>query len=233
MIQKWVKERIKGQRFMSTIWDATAEDTASSVRRPFDRPQHMPRPPLIRDVTAFLACLKRLKRHNDTVVFTNPHRLRILLRNDPTIDDDHLGFDVSLLTDDNEGVFRAVRNEVDVYEDEGCVVLDEFCFKETDTEDISKAVDFVNALNDWAMCPCGHYLIKDGNPHMCYHCELTRSADDLIGVFCPICHEEGFPRWMQQVPCCKQRLHRACRDACAAVALRCPLCRADWDDDEN
>ena len=187
--------------------------------------------PLIRDVTAFQACLHRLHAHNDAVQITNAHRIKILIRNNPETeaDENHFAFDVSLVTEADEALQRATKNEVDVYDDEnGCAVLDEFCFEHTDKQSLAKAMTFINEVADWAVCPCGKYLIKDGNPHMCYYCEMTRSADDLASVFCPICHEEGFPRWMTQVPCCKQRLHQACRDACASVSHRCPLCRADW-----
>jgi hypothetical protein len=191
-------------------------------------------PPTIRDPTAFRACLRRLRANNDSLMFTTPSRLKIAIRNDPmTSNGTMLGFDVSIVTDDDDSdsaVHRAAKNEIDVYEDDtGCIVIDDYEFEDTDDVELQKAMDMVNDVAQWSICPCGYYFIKDGDPHMCYHCELTRTADDLAGVFCPICHDAGFPRWMVQLPCCKQRLHRSCRDACAAMSSTCPLCRGDWD----
>ena len=121
-------------------------------------------------------------------------------------------------------------------EDEGVVVIKEFEFEDADAEELKEAVDFVNAVNAWTICPCGDHLVKDqpaGNG-ICYFCEMTTHKDDEETRFCPICHEEGRLRWMVETPCCHQHLHRKCKDSCVATAAvrlqdaQCPMCRAAW-----
>jgi len=219
----------------TTRWSRATDlqDTATSV--PNVKTHQIP---VIRDPSAFRACLRRLRDANETVIFTNPHRLKILIRNDPTATEaGHFAFDVSFVSEDDPAVQRAAKNEIDMYEDgSGCAVADEYNFAEDDDDALAKAMDLINSLHSWSMCPCGSYFIKDGDPHMCLYCELTRSAEDLAGIFCPICHDAGFPRWMHRASCCGQLLHRACRDACVSAAAggghqpRCPLCRAEWDE---
>lgn len=188
---------------------------------------------------ALLKTLVRLRAANDNVTYRTSGGLRVMIRNDP--DDplsEDIAFDVSIIIEDEPpAVEKSLRNEIDISEDEsGCIVVDEYSFAKSDTEALKTAMDFLNQVDHWTPCPCGCYLIKDAAT-MCYYCEMTAeppgNADD--DIFCPICHESGHPRWMIHTTCCKQKMHRKCKETCiASAALRlqdaqCPMCRASWD----
>jgi hypothetical protein len=167
-----------------------------------------------------------LKEANDSLCITTPRGLKFVVRNDP--DAEPAGFDLMLVTEDDQTIHRAALNELDAYDDgNGCTILDEV---ELDGDDAwVKAMDMLNRVYTWSTCPCGNYFIKDTS-HMCYYCDLTKTPDDHAEIFCPICHDVGYQRWMITVPCCKQVMHTRCRDACRAASSThtCPLCRADW-----
>lgn len=193
--------------------------------------------PLITSKDAFLKTLIRLREANDNVAFRTSGGLRIMIRNDPSDDNtkDSLDFDVSVVAEEEvPAIAKALRNEVDIIEDEcGVIVIEEYSFLESDTENLERALEFLNIVDSWCICPCGEYLIKD-TCTMCYYCDLTRNPDDTTGIFCPICHEEGCSRWMIETECCKQKMHRKCKDTCIATAesrlqeARCPMCRTEW-----
>ena len=134
---------------------------------------------------------------------------------------------------DSAAIVKSIKNEIDIMEDEsGCVVIEEYSFEENDLEGLQTAVDFLNAVEHWTVCPCGEYLIKDAlapGADMCYYCDMT-TPEGGETVFCPICHESGNVRWMVATACCKQRMHRKCREACIRHddPPRCPMCRSSW-----
>ena len=183
---------------------------------------------------ALLAVAKRLRVSNDNLAYRTSGGLRIMLRNDPDPDVDHedanvLAFDVSVITDnESSAIIRSIKNEVDIMEDEsGCVVIEEYEFGESDDDALKSAMDFLNEVDQWTVCACGEYLIKDFPATECYLCELTH-AGDPTDIFCPICHEPGRARWMTTTTCCAQQLHAKCKTACkeASGTTGCPMCRS-------
>ena len=201
-------------------------------------------PPLkkfISDPAALLKTVKRLSKANDNVTYRTSGGLRIMLRNEPDDEDgpDTIAFDVSVvIEDESPSVEKAFRNEIDIMDDEsGCIVIEEYSFAPDDTESLQQAVDFLNQVDLWTVCPCGEYLIKDAPEVMCYYCEMTVYSDDKEDpdIFCPICHESGHQRWMTTTPCCKQKMHKKCKATCVSSAelrlqeAQCPMCRAPWD----
>ena len=194
-----------------------------------------PPPPMISKPEALLRTLKRMRASNDNVAYRTSGGLRIMVRNDPESEDEgYLTFDVSVVTEDeSEAIVKSIKNEIDIMEDEsGCVVIEEYSFEENDLEGLQTAVDFLNAVEHWTVCPCGEYLIKDAlapGADMCYYCDMT-TPEGGETVFCPICHESGNVRWMVATACCKQRMHRKCREACIRHddPPRCPMCRSSW-----
>lgn len=206
-----------------------------------EAPQSPPDPPankFISDPKAFLRMLQRLMASNDNVAYRTSGGLRIMLRNEPNDDQDDISFDVSVVIEDEPpAIERAMKNEIDIMEDEsGCLVIEEYSFMLEDTETLNNVVEFLNAVDLWCVCPCGEYLIKD-NGKMCYYCEMTAEKPDPTqeDIFCPICHESGHARWMMNTSCCKQKMHRKCRETCIASAglrlqdAQCPMCRASWE----
>ena len=184
---------------------------------------------MVHDPGALLACLRRLRDANDALVVANDGGIRICIRNDPDLADaETLAFDVCIVVEDDAVIARATANELDMYDDEsGCVIVEDFCFKETNAAKLAHAAKLLNAMFLWRVCLCGDRLVKDAHPLMCYACEMTTSAADRVtDATCPICYDAGFPRWMTTTPCCGQKMHRMCRDACAKNDSRCPLCRA-------
>jgi len=215
--------------------ESTAGSTATS-------PLPMKKPGFITQASALLTTLKRMKEANDNVAFRTTGGLRIMLRNDPDSEDesDDIAFDVSVVIgeDENPSIVKAIKNEIDIMEDEaGMVVIEDYAFSETDNESLKNCMDFLNAVDLWTVCPCGEYLIKDKHENqgvtMCYYCEMTANGDGS-SIFCPICHESGSARWMIGTTCCKQKMHKKCKEACIAsdgirlVDSRCPMCREPW-----
>jgi hypothetical protein len=198
-----------------------------------------PAPPqFIRKPGSLLATLRRMRTCNDNVAYRTTGGLRVMIRNDPDSDsEEDLSFDVSIVTEDETpAIVKSIKNEIDIMEDDaGCIVIEEYSFSDTDADSLQSAVDFLNAVDLWTVCPCGEYLIKDKihNPalEMCYYCELTNNGD-LEDVFCPICHENGASRWMVTTSCCNQKMHKKCKETCIATDVlrdpRCPMCRTSW-----
>ena len=190
----------------------------------------------VSDPEALLRTLQRLVNANDNVTYRTSGGLRVMIRNDPNDDQDDISFDVSVVIEDEPpAVEKALKNEIDIMEDDsGCIVIEEYSFMREDAETLKNVVDFLNAVDAWCVCPCGEFLVKDGCT-MCYYCEMTAEKTDTDDVFCPICHESGHPRWMVNTACCKQLMHRKCKDTCvSSAALRlqaaqCPMCRASWE----
>ena len=207
-----------------------------------------PAPPLakkfISDSAALLRTLKRLRSANDNVAYRTSGGLRIMIRNDPDSETDvnktEIAFDVSVVIEDEpEEIVKAIKNEIDIMEDDsGCIVIEDYSFQETDAEALKSAVDFLNAVDSWTVCPCGEFLIKDAHVDtvpskaavsMCYYCECTRESTDTLDVQCPICHDHGSTRWMVKLPCCGQWMHRKCQQsALRLVENKCPLCCRSW-----
>jgi hypothetical protein len=199
-----------------------------------------PKKKFINDPEALLKTLKRLRKANDNVTYRTSGGLRIMLRNEPDDDDGpgNISFDVSVVIEDElPSVEKAFRNEIDIMDDEsGCIVIEEYSFAPDDVDSLQEAVNFLNQVDLWTICPCGEYLIKDAPEGMCYYCEMmTCPNKEDPDVFCPICHESGHPRWMITTTCCKQKMHRKCKETCVSSSemrlqdAQCPMCRAPWD----
>lgn len=200
------------------------------------------KPRFITDPMALLKLVKRLRDANDNLAYRTSGGLRIMIRNDP---DDagpgEVAFDVSVVIDDESPeIVKAIQNEIDIMEDDsGCIVIEDYAFSETDGESLKSAVKFLNSVDTWTVCPCGEYLIKDAFENaeatMCYYCECTREAHETLEHFCPICHDIGCARWMITVPCCNQKMHRKCQQACIVSASirhvenKCPMCCQAWN----
>lgn len=186
---------------------------------------------LVQSTAALLACLRRIHTAEDALCYTTEHDLRICIRHDPEYADSRtntLGFQVCLVGDEDELIERVAGNEIDLYDDgDGCFVIKDYCFDETDERSLAQAMALLNGIQSWRVCPCGDRLVKDGHPLMCYVCEMTMGAEDrTTETTCPICHECGYDRWMATMACCKQSMHRVCRNTCLKNDPRCPLCRA-------
>ena len=197
---------------------------------------------LIADPAAFSNVLRRLRTSNDSVAFRTPGGLRLAIRNDPDDEgrENWFTFDVCVVVSEDEkpSVTNAVKNEIDIMDDDevsGFAIIDQYEFREDDAESLEAAKEFVNTAAAWTVCQCGDYLIKDRGA-MCYYCEMTaRRDEDVDKEFCPICHEHGYARWMVVTSCCKQKLHKKCKEACIVsndlreLESRCPMCRELWD----
>ena len=226
----------------------SAESVASPAPLPLDNGPTDKKKAFISDAAALLRTLKRLRDANDNVAYRTSGGLRIMIRNDPESETDvsgkELSFDVSVIIEDEpDEIVKAIKNEIDIMEDDsGCIVIEDYSFQDTDTESLQTAVDFLNAVDLWTVCPCGEFLIKDAHVgtalkaavSMCYYCECTRESNDTLEVQCPICHDHGSTRWMVKLPCCGQSMHRKCQQSCIAssslrlVENKCPLCCRSW-----
>ena len=198
---------------------------------------------LIVDPASFLAVLKRLRAKDDSFAFRASGGLRIVIRNDKDDDEDDANpdwftFEVGVVVNDEERpcVIKSIKNEVDIMEDVdvgGIAVLETFEFDQADDESLMESIEFLNAVDHWTVCPCGDYLIKDRG-ETCYYCQMTHRQDDTEENFCPICHEVGRNRWMITTGCCKQKMHKKCKEACIVsndlrnLESRCPMCREPW-----
>ncbi len=186
---------------------------------------------------SLLTALKRLCAANDNMTYRTSGGLRVMIRHEPD-EEEEISFDVSIvIEEEHPSIEKALKNEIDIVEDEsGCIVIEDYAFESTDTEALKGAMDFLNAVDLWTVCPCGEYLIKDKNvthdASMCYYCEMTHDGQHE-DIFCPICHESGNQRWMITTPCCTQKMHKKCKEACITsdglrdIPSRCPMCRAE------
>ena len=198
--------------------------------------------PLVHDARQLLACLVRMREGNDAVVFWNASReFRLMLRNDPDVDDDELAFDLCIVPEDDDSddecdsgglVRRVLELEHDGYEEDGLFVVDSQSFQLDDLKRrpslLDDSVERINAVYNYCVCPCGAYLIKDG-AKQCLYCQLTQDeTQDATPHTCPICLESGSVRHMARQPCCKQLLHSRCLTAWMSTGrhVRCPMCRA-------
>ena len=217
---------------------AAVEASSSSSICSTDRLPRAVLPPekrLIHDPAALLRTVLRLREANDNVTFRTEGGLRVMLRNEPDMGSSTslVAFDVSVVTEDEDAsIVTAINNEIDIMEDDsGCVVIEEYSFLVSDAEGLQAAVTFLNDVNLWTVCACGDYLIKDHPATLCYYCDMTH-AGGAADVFCPICHEQGYPRWMVTTACCAQQMHKKCKAACQAASSAssgtCPMCRKAW-----
>ena len=194
-------------------------------------------PTLVKDARSLISTCQRLSVSNDAVVFWNvDNQFKLMLRNDP-IDQDTCGFDISIMTgedDDVEDLSSVLALEHDGYFDEpGMFVLETMSFPRDaapEHADVVKAMDTINRIFGYRLCPCGSYLIKDSldtNATICTFCQLTATAAELEPVFCPICQDSTIRKHMTVQTCCNQALHRSCLETWLAKSdcTRCPLCR--------
>ena len=195
-------------------------------------------PVLVRDAGSLVSTCQRLSVSNDAVVFWNvDNQFKIMLRNDP-VDHETLGFDISILTgeddDDVEDLSTVLALEHDGYFDEpGMFVLETLSFPRDaapDHPEVLKAMNAINRIYGYRLCPCSAYLIKDSletSASICAFCQLTATAAELEPVFCPICQDSTIRKHMTVQACCSQALHRSCLDTWLAKSdcTRCPLCR--------
>ena len=196
-------------------------------------------PTLVKDARSLISTCQRLSVSNDAVVFWNvDNQFKIMLRNDP-IDQDTCGFDISIMTgdddDDVEDLSTVLSLEHDGYFDDepGMFVLETMSFaRDAAPEDASvvKAMETINRIYGYRLCPCRSYLIKDSlnyDTTICTFCQLTATAAELEPVFCPICQDSTIRKHMTVQACCNQELHRSCLETWLAKSdcTRCPLCR--------
>lgn len=202
--------------------------------------------PLIHDARHLLACLVRMRDADDGVMFWNATReFRLMLRHDPGFEDeddedgDMLAFDVCIVPEDSDEeedcagglVRRVLELEHEGYDEDGVFVVESRSFRLADVKRrpslLADAVERINALYNYSVCPCAAYFIKDGAP-LCLYCQLTQDeAADANLHTCPICMESSSVRQMARQPCCKQLLHSRCLTLCLATGnVRCPMCRA-------
>lgn len=190
---------------------------------------------LVSDPKSFLKALARLHQNNDAILFWNvDDTFRILLRNDP-VETDSYTFDLSILCDDDasEGwLQKLLQTDHDGYFEEDGVFTFETISVSTESDgssdDTKHAMEQVNALWRYRVCPCKKYLIKDAE-HICTFCEMTMTEADTVEEFCPICHDTAIRKHMIQQACCSQFMHNACLETWVSktsdVPARCPMCR--------
>lgn len=188
---------------------------------------------LVSDGSALLSALVRLHAHNDAIIFWNAEEsFKILLRNDP-VDLETYSFDLSILCEEDadDSVNKLLQTEHDGYFDEPGVFTFETISvsssSRADSEDVRHAMNRINELWAYKICPCGAYLIKDEGS-MCNFCEMTLTPADREVHFCPICHENSIQKHMTRQDCCSQYIHTTCLDTWYAKSDSsgvCPLCR--------
>ena len=186
---------------------------------------------VIPSLAGFLGCLRRLHNHNDAVMFWNRDKdFRLMVRNDPC-DDATLGFEVCILADEDEDISTVLQLECLGYFEDNVYVLETYSLSWDDVNAksalLEPALDFVNAVFNYSVCPCGEHLIKDDSS-ICYYCQMSSSVEDLAQAFCFVCHQTSIKKHMKSLPCCHQYLHRACLDKWKSVAVdaSCPHCRS-------
>lgn len=190
---------------------------------------------LVHTDSALFASVLRMHLANDAVLFWNRTReFKIMVRNDP-VDSETLSFQVCLVAsgdtdDDDDGPLRKVLEcECDGYYDEDGMFVAEDCQVALSEaarhpDALREARTKINAVWNYAVCPCGAYFVKDGAAR-CLYCQLT--DDGSQEHTCAICLESSIEKYMMRVPCCQQLLHKKCLERWQARQTeRCPLCRA-------
>jgi hypothetical protein len=232
------------------VADAVADDDTTDDESPVvtvdgpaaKRPRYAPADgDLIRDASAVLASLRRMRNTNDGVSFWNADRtIKFMLRNDseaydldPEPPDTDIHTDLCIVVDEDDAtIAKVLELEHDGYFDEPTMfVLESYSVSPTDPAD-EELLDLIKKLNEahkFRICPCGSYVIKDQAPQ-CLFCELTAEPGASKSEFCAICQDDGIAAHMTTQPCCTQPLHKAClsawKDRQTGSSMTCPLCRA-------
>lgn len=191
-------------------------------------------PSVIPSVSGFLGCLRRLHNHNDAVMFWNHDKdFRIMIRNDPC-DDVTLGFEICIIADEDDDICNVLQLSClgpAAYCEDDTYVLETYSLSMEEVTAkpslLEPALECVNSIFNYSMCPCGDHLIKDDSA-ICYYCQLSSSVDDMTQAFCFVCHQTSIKKHMKLLDCCHQYLHRACLEKWENVAAdaSCPHCRS-------
>lgn len=186
---------------------------------------------LVQEPKALLETLRRLHAGNDGIVFWNHERsFKLMLRNDPCDDDDHLAFELLMIFDgEDDRHVRMMELHREGHEEEpGIYIIDDWTWKagELDEREAAGVAATLNRMFLTKICPCGDYLIKDDGAY-CAFCQMTAGSPDLESHFCSICCDHGIRMHMLEMPCCQQHLHRRCLVTWQKTSGndRCPLCR--------
>jgi hypothetical protein len=177
---------------------------------------------VVRDVSALVACVRRLEAAKDVLVFRTTTGMRLMVRPDDDTVEVAVVCDMDLKA--GEALHRALlESDPEFYDDgsECTVVVGDFEFPSEAVELMGR----INAASRWFLCPCARAVVKDAAPR-CYYCELTAGDADADADVCPICREDTSSSSMVRLPCCGQFLHAACKIRCEDAAPTCPLCRA-------
>lgn len=212
-------------------------ETGQGMEKCYEAAEH----DFIKDPSAVLATLRRIRNANDAVMFYNADRsIKFLLRNDvDAYDDDtetEIHADLCIVVEEEDCLMaKIIELEHDGYfEEPTTFVIESYVIQSeetAETADVMPLVHKLNAMHKYRICPCGCYLIKDQAP-MCLYCEMTARPGSRDKEFCAICQDEGIAMHMTTQPCCGQRLHKAClatwrEKGVGRNADKCPLCCQD------
>lgn len=192
---------------------------------------------------SFLRALTRLYKENDGIIFSNRDgTFELLLRCDPDDDPEDseaMDFEVLIVYHDDKDASRNFKQLLEreamtsISDDEEAeFIISEWSIQKSSTaesDDVLRAMRFLNWCYDLTICPCNNYLIKDAPTNiMCVFCQMTATPDTLQSGMCVICHEETPLVTMKQQGCCKQYIHPLCLDKwyCRTEFPQCPTCRA-------
>lgn len=195
-------------------------------------------PKYIQSAENFLRALRRLAGNNEGIQFDNvDSRLRIMLRHDPTADDDDdHGFELAFVyceEKDPTGKFATLLEfeHGGYFDDDNGFVFESFEIPRAavpSDEAVRYAAKLVDDVYHTRICPCDRYLIKDA-ADLCVHCELTATVAGIEKSQCGVCHEDAYACHAHRMTCCSKRLHTQCLERWKTTSQTdpcCPFCRA-------
>lgn len=215
---------------------ATASEEATDDQMAEEKPAERL---LVRHMTSFRTEIRRLVQDNEVVKFMNQARdLKIILRNDP-VDDASGCIEVGIEL--NKETKAAAQLEPDGWVDDDALVVTSVYFTLDSLEDdvqasaaLEELVDTLEEVYLWFICAnCKEHFVKPSSPavttaddDLCRYCRLFCGPGDLDKAFCAICQQMGSAVLFKTLPCCKNRLHKACATKCTG---KCPMCRGNMN----
>jgi hypothetical protein len=187
--------------------------------------------------------LVRIHDANSGIVFKNKtDDFKILVRNDPEGGLGHfMTFEVLIVVEDvgDDILSACLDNYVNAVgfesPDSQDFLIDSFEFdkRQRSEEEIEEFREFLNALANTTVCPCGKRFIHD-DKDMCIFCDMTATPEKLAEFDCPICLEKGYDFHSKTMKCCGNRIHVLCDSTWYRKGNKtCAFCREELPKREN
>lgn len=178
---------------------------------------------------AFMDGMRRIKRHQQVIMFWNFDRtLRLMLRYDP-VGDAAIAMELIVVDDEDMPHLQdCCDNEYEGYyaeDNDDFFVIDSFYIPDEAAEAeaaVYAAMRKVNAAYSMFACGCRRYFVREPGESMCALCQLSGTPESLAPHECIVCSVPGPRMHMSSTKCCGNLMHKGCL---ARWGTSCMFCR--------